>query len=140
MLTAMAKGRKTGGRDWKSGTSGNKAGRPALPPELRAVKPISAARVRTIITNLMFMGREEMLKHIQAPTTSVLELLIASVMTHATTEGDEARLGFLLDRSIGKIVSGPTVLQSCTYRTTVGGGGRLWQEMLDEVLDEERDK
>jgi len=65
---------------------------------------------------------------------------VVSIFSKAIADGDANRADFLLNRSIGKIAPAAPVLQACTYQTTAGMDGRLWQEMLEHVIDEESEE
>lgn len=49
------------------------------------------------------MTRDELQQAIQAPSTPVLEMAIASIFAQSIKQGDYTRLAFLLDRAIGKV-------------------------------------
>lgn len=129
---------------WRRGESGNPAGRPCLPAEIRAIKKLSPAYVRQVIAKLARMDREQMVNWLQTPLKlggpNNLELMVASIIVKATTDGDHTKLNFLLDRSIGKVVEERKVqLEQVRYRTTIRADGALMQEVLREAVGEDDD-
>ena len=129
---------------FKPGQSGNPKGRPPLPAEIRAIKSLSPQYVKKIISKLALMDREQMMEWIQKPLIkggpTNIELMVASIITKAVTDGDQGKLNFLLDRTIGKVVENRNVqFQPVQYVTTVRADGALMQEVIKEALGEVED-
>lgn len=99
----MAKGKKTGGRDFVPGKSGNPKGLPPIPADVKEARKLNQIEFERIVNKFLYMTREEVSKYAQAPGTPTLELLIASILSKAVTQGDQSRLNFVLDRLIGKV-------------------------------------
>ena len=57
----MAKGTKTGGRDWKQEKSSNPSGRPKLPEEVREMRKLTIERITTVFLKYLSMTMLEML-------------------------------------------------------------------------------
>lgn len=96
----MARGKKTGGKDFKPGQSGNPAGGPGLPQDLRDARKMTAAEVTRILTELIDMSPEA---YIAFKPRTKLEEIVMSLMNKAIEEGCTARLNLLFDRIIGKV-------------------------------------
>ena len=96
----MAKGKKSGGRDFPPGVSGNPAGGPGLPQDVRDARKLNTAEVTRILTDLIEMSPEAYLAF--KPRTK-LEDLVMSLMNKATEDGCPTRLNLLFDRIIGKV-------------------------------------
>ena len=99
----MAKGLKTGGKDFKPGQTGNKNGRPKTPPELR--KAANLTKIETLERLVKFLqmdiyGLEEVLKD---KSRQVMDHWIARICLVGIKEGDNRRLDFMLDRLFGKV-------------------------------------
>lgn len=129
---------------FKPGESGNPAGRPPLPAELKAIKDLSPQMVRKVIAKLAQMDRETMFEWLKKPLAlggpNNMELMIASIVSAAITDADHNKLQFLLDRSIGKVVEQKVVtLQPVEYITSVRPDGALVQTVINEALGEDDD-
>lgn len=100
----MAKGKKTGGRNFEVGHP-PMGGRPRLPDDVKEARALTRADLDRHLTRFMAMGPNELAEVRKNPNSTMLELLIISVMTHGVNKGDQQRLGFLLERlsSIGKV-------------------------------------
>lgn len=101
----MAKGYKSGGRDFKKGVVTNPNGRPRLPDDVKAARALTRNDLDRYLTKFLSMSKDELKQAQSNPNANMLELLIGSVVTHAVNKGDQSRLGFLLERlsSIGKV-------------------------------------
>lgn len=86
---------------FKKGQSGNPSGRPKLPRELQGIRELTADEIKRIITKYGDMTKADLAIEIASNSISVLHLSIANILYKAT-EGDVAKLSFLLDRSIGR--------------------------------------
>lgn len=90
-------------RPWQPGQSGNPSGRPKIPEHLRSIASLSQGEVCKLVSKYARMTRDELQQAIQAPSTPVLEMAIASIFAQSIKQGDYTRLAFLLDRAIGKV-------------------------------------
>lgn len=99
----MAKGKKTGGRDWKPGQSGNPAGRAKLPAWMRESRSMNKEKFHGLLNEYIHRPATELVEIMKDPTTPTLELMVIKVVMEAIKHGDEKKLGFLLDRLIGKV-------------------------------------
>lgn len=106
----MAKGKKTGGRNFKPGQSGNPKGPATIPADIKAARELSKIEFERIANKYLFMTKNEITAAAMNAETPALELLVGSIVHKAVVEGDERRLNFLLDRLIGKVaerIGGP---------------------------------
>lgn len=101
----MPKGKKFGGRDWVKGQSGNPAGKPPLPEDIKAARKLTAAEFERAVNQYLFQDRNAVAQAAANPQTPILELLITSIIHKAVSQGDEKRLAFLLDRILGKVAN-----------------------------------
>lgn len=63
-----------------------------------------------VANKFLFMNQTEFKEVMKDPKLGIFDLLIGRIFQAAIVEGDERRLGFILDRLIGKVVtpiSGP---------------------------------
>lgn len=128
----MAKGRKTGGRDFQKGHPGNPLGR-CDPPDLRESRKLTRQEFERLVDRYLKMGSEELSKLVKDKTTSNLELMIASIVHKAIVQGDQKRLDFLLDRLIGKVV------QPIQDDTTKRSLHFLTDEQLKALINNKKD-
>jgi hypothetical protein len=137
----MAKGMKTGGRNFQKGVSGNPNGRPKLPPEIKQIQKMSPTFVRAMINKLSRMTKDELAIHLKDPKTPVLEVTLGSIYAKAIKDGDYMRLNFLLDRTIGKVKEEVdiSVTPQITYRTAMTEDGRLLQEVIRDGIESPTD-
>jgi len=96
---------------WKPGQSGNLNGRPTLPDDLKGLKERFTKDLveRTFIKymNMPVIELQKMVDFKTNPNAALLPALdhiIIQVIAKAGLDGDQQRLGFLLDRTIGKVV------------------------------------
>lgn len=127
---------------FKPGNNANPTGRPKLPLEIREIKKLSPAYVRQVIAKLSRMGPDELLSWLETPFAAGgpnnLEHMVASIIRKSAIDGDQNRLNFLLDRSIGKVVEQKVVtLQPVEYITSVRPDGALVQAVINEALGED---
>lgn len=99
----MAKGKKTGGRDFKPGQKVPGCGRPALPPDVREAKALQRNEVQILLTQMLEMDRSELQTIVNNPKEKAIRGLVASIVLHGIKKGDQMRMNFLLDRIVGKV-------------------------------------
>lgn len=132
----MAKGKKTGGRDFKKGVSGNPGGSPKIPDDLKEARKLSRIEMERVLNRYIHMTKSEIIRAAQDPLTPALELMIASLISKGTNEGDYRRISFLLDR-LGFVVT-----QDVRVSGGEGGPIKLFSEdqikrMAKAVLDDD---
>lgn len=97
----MAKGRKTGGKDFVPGDE--RAGRPRLPDDVKAVKKLTTTEFQRILNQYLWLDEESLRAAMKDPSCTMLEKMVASVMVKGITLGDPARMEILVTRLIGKV-------------------------------------
>ena len=105
----MARGRKTGGKDFEKGHKGG-PGKPPTPPDIRASRALTREEFERVAYRLLFINQTDFQKIVKDPETPMFDLMMAAVIHKGVVEGDERRMDFLLSRLIGKVVqpiSGP---------------------------------
>lgn len=99
----MAKGKKTGGKDFQLGhepTPGG--GRPRLSVHDKAFRAMNGSRLAEILNTLINCSKEEIMEKAKDPSLSIFELAIASILSKAVQQGDHKRIDAILDRLVGK--------------------------------------
>jgi len=90
---------------FQKGVSGNPGGRKPLPPELKAVREITAHELKRIISKFSQMTKAEVEATLKDDNSPILHQAIAAIFVHSVRHGDYSRLSFLMDRVAGKPVS-----------------------------------
>jgi len=98
----MAKGTKTGGRDYVKGDPRAK-GRPIIPADQKLATKLTKAEAERILNEFMFMGIDQLEAVLRDKNRKVIEHMVGSITLMAIKNGDHSRLNFLLERLIGKV-------------------------------------
>jgi hypothetical protein len=88
---------------FQKGKSGNPAGRPRLPEDVRKAMAQDSAEFHRILSKVVRMDRTELTNLTKSADASVMELMVASLAVKAVKEGDQNRLRFLAERIAGKV-------------------------------------
>jgi hypothetical protein len=99
----MAKGCKTGGKDFVKGVVTNPKGRPKVSSQLKEIKQLNATRLAELLNEFINMDKEALIAKSKNPSTTVFELIICSILKNAYDKGDQQRINFILDRLVGKV-------------------------------------
>lgn len=122
----MAKGFKSGGKDFEKGVSGNPKGTPGLPAEVRKVRKLTHEEISQMGTMLLEQDINQIIKISEDLTQPVLRVWIARMIRKGIATKDTAYFNAVLDRIAGRI---PTKME-----LTGSGGGPL---SLVNVTEEE---
>lgn len=95
--------KKSGGRDFPKGVSGNPAGRPPAPPDLREAKELRKQEFQSLIFKYMDCTLDQITDAAKNPATTIKELIILKFIEKALKDADVARYNLLIDRSIGQL-------------------------------------
>lgn len=88
---------------FKKGQSGNPSGKPKLIPELVGVKPLTKEEVARIIGKYSRMTYPELMELTSGASLPAIDMVIVNALKNAIKDGDLYKLGFLLERTIGKV-------------------------------------
>jgi hypothetical protein len=137
----MARGKKTGGRDFTKGQVTNPKGRPKIPDDVKQARKLTTLQLITTFNKLIYMTDTDLKAHYQDSKTPVFERIVCKVLHLAEMKGDHYRLDFVLDRLIGKVtdkvevkVPTPTVITRLNG-TIVELGAKLEDDSEDESND-----
>jgi hypothetical protein len=95
----MARGKKTGGRDFKPG----EGGRPRLPQDIKDARKINQVEFERVVNEFLYMTKAGIRERLEAFDTPTLEHLMGQIILKAIDQGDQLRLDFLLNRTIGRM-------------------------------------
>ncbi len=98
----MTQGRKTGGKNWVKGQSGNPKGGIGLPKDVRDAKKMTAVDFSRLAVDFLYTTKDKLQEKLKDPASTMIELMIGGIVAKATQEQDYMRAAFLLDRIIGK--------------------------------------
>lgn len=99
----MARGKKTGGRDFKPGESGNPAGQTPLPADIKEARKLNKQEIERVLNKFLHLPLEELAAFVQDKRSPVLESLVARILLEAIKRGDQVRLEWVFQRLVGKI-------------------------------------
>ena len=98
----MAKGTKTGGKDFEKGHLGG-PGRPPLPGDIKEAPKLNLDELERVLNRFLYMTRAELQDVVKAPETPLIDALVGSIVARAIQGGDHARLDFILNRLVGRV-------------------------------------
>ncbi len=102
----MAKGKKTGGRNFKPGWQGG-PGAPRVPPELKKSRKMHRIAYEELLNKYVNHTTEQINEALKSPTIPLFEKIIPKMLAHAFNEADPRRMAFILDRLIGAVKEMP---------------------------------
>lgn len=105
----MAKGKKSGGRDWEPGESGNPKGPAVLPPDIREARKLNKQEFERIVNKFLYLTPAEIKAIAEDPKTPAFELMIGAIVAKAVTQADTFRAEFLIARLVPKLPEKITV-------------------------------
>jgi hypothetical protein len=88
---------------FKPGQSGNPGGKVKVPEDIKEARKLNQVELERIINKYLAMSRDEVKAAIGAPSTPMMELMVASIVAQAAQKGDHQRLDFVLNRLVGKV-------------------------------------
>lgn len=96
-------GKKSGGRDFKPGQSGNPGGTSKVDRELMVIRKLSKEKFKDLANILISGTREDLERMLAKPDTTALTEMVIKVVLGIAERGDMTSLDRLLDRLIGKV-------------------------------------
>lgn len=124
----MARGKKTGGRDFQPGNPGGPGPTPT-PPDLKETQKLTRVKVARLMNKYSHLSVQELRKIVQDPNTLAIDALVCSVLGTGISKGDHQRLTFLLDRLIGPVT------QKVQHSGSIKTGDKSYEDLTDEELD-----
>lgn len=82
-----------------------KTGESLVPPDVKAARKLSTKSVESILNELMHLSVTELQTILRDNSLPVQKVFIASVLARGIAKGDDKRLNFIFDRTIGAVQS-----------------------------------
>jgi hypothetical protein len=98
----MAKGRKSGGKDFAPGCAPG-PGRPPLPPELKAVRRLTKAEFETLINKYLWMDLSELEAATKSKALPAAEAYAVSIIASGIKSGNWSGFEWIAQRLLGKV-------------------------------------
>lgn len=99
----MARGRKTGGRNFVKGVVTNPNGRPKVPEHVKEFRKMHKVQVTEMLEKYCYSTRQELIDALKNPDTPIVEVNVIKILLEGAKSGDYKRFDFILDRTIGKV-------------------------------------
>lgn len=90
-------------KKWLPGESGNPAGRPKMPPELKAANKLTRVQFDTLLNEVLDMTTEQLNQLMSGPDTKQIAKMVGSIVQRAVENGCPVRMNFLLQKMLGKV-------------------------------------
>ncbi len=90
----MARGKKSGGKDFKPGNPGG-PGRPVVPEELKTARAINKVELERVLNKYINISFNELVSAMKDPSTTTLDLTVCKIISEAIKRGDQSRLAFI---------------------------------------------
>lgn len=97
----MAKGTKTGGRNFRPGQTGNPNGRPKVPHDIKMARDQNKIEFDQSLNRLVRYNVDQINEAMRSKDLPIIDMVTAKILASAFNEGDHHRLKFILDRLIG---------------------------------------
>lgn len=122
--------RKTGGRDFKPGQSGNPNGRPRLPEDVKEARRLNQVELERVINKYLFMSTRRLEFKFANKSTRALDRMVIGLILKGSA-GNIPSVTLITERLVGKV---KTVVEVSRPESK-----RPIEEQLGEMTDEEVD-
>jgi len=99
----MARGRKTGGKDFRPGHDKPGPGRPSYPEDIKRASKLTRTVFEAKLNRFLFMNNEELKTVLEDKEAPILDQIVGRILLRAVKDGDHTRFDFILNRLLGKI-------------------------------------
>lgn len=100
-------GSKKNATSFKKGQSGNPAGRPLLPAEIKSARQVNQIELERIINHVAYLNTEDVKKLTKSDEAPALLVGVAKIVEKMFKYGDLWAANFILDRMIGRPNNAP---------------------------------
>lgn len=121
----MARGKKSGGKDFTPGISGNPTGRMPLPPELKEVRRLNKTEFERIANKYLWSTIAQITEAMASPEIPAFERVIVSILFKAIDEGDHAKAEWFAMRLLGKVTEKLEVKNPTPFIITRSSGAEV---------------
>lgn len=129
----MAKGTKTGGRNFKKGVASNPGG---FTKEQAKAKRITRDGIADLLNVLQSATHEQMERILGNPETTALTMMVVKCYMNTIDTGDWKQFNLFLDRLVGKVKDEVEVGGTFTIKRFGGKGGVIMETGKKEDEDE----
>lgn len=99
----MAKGKKTGGRDFVPGQVTNPRGASAHSPAMKKLRSLTQQQLADILLEINGMTVKDLQVYAKANETDVNKVMIVSIINTVIKKGDAYMWNVMMDRIVGKV-------------------------------------
>jgi hypothetical protein len=99
----MAKGKKTGGKDWQPGVSPNPSGRVPTPAPLKDARRLNKTEFELVVNKYLWCSLAELELVATDKTIPVMEAWIVAIMARGIKSGDWGGNEWIAQRIMGKV-------------------------------------
>ena len=78
-------------------------GRKKIPEDIKAARKLTTFEFERVVRQFLDMPRDELEKKVTDKKAPVIESLVGMILLRGIKDGDQARLNFMLDRTIGPV-------------------------------------
>jgi hypothetical protein len=97
------KRKKTGGKDFKPGQSGNANGRPKLDPMVKQLKRFTADQLEELVSSLLTSTEADVVAMREDTGAPYIKRIMAQILEKTFEGGNIGALDMVLNRLIGKV-------------------------------------
>lgn len=98
----MAKGKKTGGRNFEPGNQVNK-GMEKITSEDKQARELTTLEFMRVANQYIHSTVLELKQAMTHPDTKAIDIIVIKILVKAAEHGDQNRLEFILNRLLGKV-------------------------------------
>lgn len=98
-----SKRKKAGGKDFQPGQSGNPAGRPPLPPDLKAARELNKLEMTRIVNDVLFKSVAELELLLENSSIPASQAMVISLILTQIKMGCPTRAEAIWSRLLGRI-------------------------------------
>lgn len=134
------KRKKSGGRDFKPGESGNPKGRPPLPAQVREFRRLTLTELQGYIAAIKDMPVSELEDLAKSKDIPALKAWIYSMAVQGIRSGSERAFDSLMDRVVGRVADQVNITGKLTAEIKAKSDAELAAEARALILAMEGEK
>lgn len=122
---------KKNATSFKPGQSGNPAGRPVIPADIKAARQVNQIEVERILNHVAFLPVDQLKKLTKVKDAPALLVGCAKIVEKIVKSGDLWAASFVLDRMIGRPNNAPTIDVTPPPMQEIKGIAKTFKEFCD---------